>query len=126
MLTVFLIHFYFSLVLSSVFVRVYVFGTRARAHTHEQNWKVVEDHAPSARWRVDTLISMLGIAGGDCDRSVPSAAVVYVSQNEDLHAYAAHKTFRMVQVGWLVAWVGEHDGCFGLLVGGCCILDGRP
>lgn len=60
--------------------------------------KVVEDHAPSSRWRVDTLISMLGIAGAECDRSVPSLAVVYVTQNEALHAHAAHKTFRMLQV----------------------------
>lgn len=58
----------------------------------------MEDHAPSARWRVDTLVSMLGIAGSECDRSVPSAVVVYVSQNEGLHAHAAHKTFRMLQV----------------------------
>lgn len=61
--------------------------------------QLLEDHAPSARWRVDTLLSMLGIAGASCDRSIPSAAVVYVSQNEELHAHAAHKTFRMLQVG---------------------------
>ncbi|CAN0151314.1 unnamed protein product [Ectocarpus sp. 8 AP-2014] len=40
---------------------------------------------------------MLGIAGAECDRSIPSAAVVYVTQNEDLHAHAAHKTFRMIK-----------------------------
>ncbi|CAM9703895.1 unnamed protein product [Pylaiella littoralis] len=59
--------------------------------------QVLEDHAPSARWRVDTLLSMLGIAGAECDRSIPSAAVVYVAQNEELHAHAAHKTFRMLK-----------------------------
>ncbi|CAN0479169.1 unnamed protein product, partial [Hapterophycus canaliculatus] len=59
--------------------------------------KVLENHSPSARWRVDTLLSMLGIAGAECDHSVPSAAVVYVTQNEELHAHAAHKTFRMLK-----------------------------
>ncbi|CBN75745.1 Coatomer protein complex, gamma sub-unit [Ectocarpus siliculosus] len=59
--------------------------------------QVLEDHSPSGRWRVDTLLSMLGIAGAECDRSIPSAAVVYVTQNEDLHAHAAHKTFRMIK-----------------------------
>eukprot|EP00903_Cladosiphon_okamuranus_P018668 g17182.t1 len=59
--------------------------------------QVLEDHSPSARWRVDTLLSMLGIAGAECDRSIPSAAVVYVTQNEELHAHAAHKTFRMMK-----------------------------
>ncbi|CAN0492498.1 unnamed protein product, partial [Laminaria digitata] len=58
---------------------------------------VLEDHSPSSRWRVDTLLSMLGIAGAACDRSIPAAAVVYVSQNEALHAHAAHKTFRMMK-----------------------------
>lgn len=51
---------------------------------------------------MDTLLSMLGIAGAECDRSIPSAAVVYVTQNEELHAHAAHKTFRMMKVG--VVW----------------------
>lgn len=60
--------------------------------------QVLEDHSPSSRWRVDTLLSMLGIAGAACDRSIPAAAVVYVSQNEELHAHAAHKTFRMIKV----------------------------
>ncbi|CAN0116579.1 unnamed protein product, partial [Ectocarpus fasciculatus] len=59
--------------------------------------QVLEDHSPSGRWRVDTLLSMLGIAGAECDRSIPSAAVVYVTQNEELHAHAAHKTFRMIK-----------------------------
>ena len=59
---------------------------------------MLEDHSPGARWRVDTLLSMLGIAGAACDRSIPAAAVVYVSQNEELHAHAAHKTFRMMKV----------------------------
>lgn len=70
--------------------------------------KVLEDHSPSARWRVDTLLSMLGIAGAECDRSIPSAAVVYVTQNEELHAHAAHKTFRMMKVGRYL-WKSEAD-----------------
>ncbi|CAN0381121.1 unnamed protein product, partial [Discosporangium mesarthrocarpum] len=59
--------------------------------------QVVEDHCPSPRWRVDTLITMLSVAGGHCDPSVPAAAVSYTTQTASLHAYAAHKTLRLMQ-----------------------------
>jgi AP-1 complex subunit gamma-1 len=46
---------------------------------------VVENYAPSRRWRLDTLITMLSIAGQVIDDSIPNAVVFYISTSEDLH-----------------------------------------
>lgn len=80
--------------------------------------KVVEKYSPDDRWRVDTLITMLTIAGRECDRNVQSAAIIYISRAEsDIQAYATHKLVKAVrdddgsQLGLLVVgiWcVGEY------------------
>lgn len=50
---------------------------------------VVETYAPSRRWRLDTLITMLSIAGQVADDSIPNAVVYYISISEDLHVRIA-------------------------------------
>lgn len=58
---------------------------------------VVESFSPSPRWRLDTLLSMLAIAGQACDPTIPHAVVYYISTAEDLQRYAAHKLFVLLQ-----------------------------
>ena len=73
--------------------------------------RVVERFSPDDRWRVDTLITMLTIAGREAVRDVQNATIVYISRaSEDIHAYATHK---------LVKAVRDDDGTqLGLLVVG--------
>eukprot|EP00559_Dactyliosolen_fragilissimus_P007250 CAMPEP_0184865280 /NCGR_PEP_ID=MMETSP0580-20130426/17515_1 /TAXON_ID=1118495 /ORGANISM="Dactyliosolen fragilissimus" /LENGTH=965 /DNA_ID=CAMNT_0027364403 /DNA_START=20 /DNA_END=2917 /DNA_ORIENTATION=- len=60
--------------------------------------RVVEKFSPDDRWRVDTLITMLTIAGRECARDVQSSAIIYISRSsEDLHAYAAHKLLKAIR-----------------------------
>jgi len=80
--------------------------------------RVADRFSPSDRWRVDTLVTMLTIAGRECDRSVRSAAIAYIGRSDkDLRAYAVHKLLKAVrdddgsQSGLLVVgiWcVGEY------------------
>jgi len=73
--------------------------------------RVVEKYSPDDRWRIDTLVTMLTIAGRECDRDVQNAAAIYISvSSEDLRAYAVHK---------LVTAIRDDDGTQrGLLVVG--------
>jgi len=60
--------------------------------------KVVDKFSPEDRWRVDTLITMLTIAGRECESSVQSATTIYISQSsEDLRAYAVHKLLKAIR-----------------------------
>jgi AP-1 complex subunit gamma-1 len=60
--------------------------------------RVVERFSPSDRWRVDTLITMLTIAGRESTRDVQSACAVYISRaSEDIHAYATHKLLKAIR-----------------------------
>jgi len=80
--------------------------------------QVVEKYSPNDRWRVDTLITMLTIAGRECDRDVQNAAIIFISlSSEDLRAYAVHKLLKAIrdddgtQMGLLVVgiWcIGEY------------------
>ena len=80
--------------------------------------KVVDRYSPDDRWRVDTLITTLTIAGREAARDVQSATVVYISRADaDLHAFATHKLLKAIrdddgtQVGLLsvgVWCIGEY------------------
>jgi Vesicle coat complex, various subunits len=80
--------------------------------------RVVEKYSPNDRWRVDTLITMLTIAGRESARAVQSASIIYISRSsEDLRAYATHKLLKAIrdddgtQTGLLVVgiWcIGEY------------------
>ena len=77
--------------------------------------------APSARWQVETLITMLSIAGNHCDDSISCMTVSHVTKLEELHSFATHKLFRLlrdelprVQVAlmhvaiWCIGEYGDH------------------
>lgn len=60
--------------------------------------RVVERFSPNDRWRVDTLITMLTIAGRESTRDVQSACAVYISRaSEDIHPYATHKLLKAIR-----------------------------
>ena len=60
--------------------------------------RVVDKFSPEDRWRVDTLITMLTIAGRECAPNVQSSTVVYISRSsEDLRAYSTHKLLKAIR-----------------------------
>mmetsp|Transcript_4906 Transcript_4906/g.14539 ORF Transcript_4906/g.14539 Transcript_4906/m.14539 type:complete len:801 (-) Transcript_4906:161-2563(-) len=58
---------------------------------------VVERFAPSPKWQVETLISMLSIAGNHCDDRILCITVGLVTKLERLHSFATHKLFRLLR-----------------------------
>lgn len=54
----------------------------------------VEKYSPNQKWRIDTVITMLSIAGNFCDESVIRIAIILISQHSDLHAYAVHRLYK--------------------------------
>ena len=80
--------------------------------------RVVDKFSPNDRWRVDTLITMLTIAGREATRNVQSSSIIYISRtSEDLRAYATHKLLKAIrdddgtQIGLFVVgiWcIGEY------------------
>ena len=79
---------------------------------------MVDSYGPDDRWRVDSLVTMLTIAGRECGPDVQDATAAYVgSAGQDVRAYAAHRLLKAVrdddggQVGLLnvgVWCVGEY------------------
>jgi AP-1 complex subunit gamma-1 len=60
--------------------------------------RVVDKFSPDDRWRVDTLITMLTIAGRESATNVQSSTVVYISRSsEDLRAYSTHKLLKALR-----------------------------
>jgi AP-1 complex subunit gamma-1 len=60
--------------------------------------RVVERFSPDDRWRTDTLITMLTIAGREATSEVRSSCVIYISRaSEDIHAYATHKLIKAIR-----------------------------
>jgi AP-1 complex subunit gamma-1 len=60
--------------------------------------KVVDRFSPNDRWRVDTLITTLTIAGREANNVFQSATAVYISRaDRDTHAFAAHKLLKAIR-----------------------------
>eukprot|EP00934_Nitzschia_sp_Nitz4_P007380 Nitzschia sp. Nitz4//scaffold29_size155292//94841//97853//NITZ4_002670-RA/size155292-augustus-gene-0.209-mRNA-1//1//CDS//3329546484//7370//frame0 len=60
--------------------------------------RVVDRFSIDDRWRVDTLITMLTIAGREASPEVQNATVVYISRSgEDVQAYATHKLLTAIR-----------------------------
>jgi len=60
--------------------------------------KVVDRFSPDDRWRVDSLITTLTIAGREATRDVQSATVIYISRgSDDIHAFATHKLLKAIR-----------------------------
>jgi len=60
--------------------------------------RVTEKYSPDDRWKLDTIITMLTIAGRECAPDVQSLCIIYISQaSEDLRAYATHKLLKALR-----------------------------
>lgn len=60
--------------------------------------RVVDKFSPNDRWRVDTLITMLTIAGREASNNVQSSSIIYISRSsEDLRSYATHKLVKAIR-----------------------------
>lgn len=60
--------------------------------------RVVDRYSPDDQWRVDTLITMLTIAGREASPEVQNATVIYTSRaSADVHAFAAHKLLKAIR-----------------------------
>jgi len=60
--------------------------------------RVVDRFSPGDRWRVDTLITMLTIAGRETTRDVQNATIAYISRtSEDLQSYTTHKLLKAIR-----------------------------
>ncbi|RHY32091.1 hypothetical protein DYB32_002864 [Aphanomyces invadans] len=66
----------------------------ATASVHELSGHAVERYAPTQRWHIDTLITMLSIAGSILpDEHISSSLIVLIQKNPALHVYVVHKLF---------------------------------
>jgi AP-1 complex subunit gamma-1 len=60
--------------------------------------KVVDRFSPDERWRVDTLITTLTIAGRESAHDVQSATIVYISRApSDIQSFATHKLLKAIR-----------------------------
>lgn len=60
--------------------------------------KVVDRFSPDDRWRVDTLITTLTIAGREATLDVQSATIIYISRaSAEIHAFATHKLLKAIR-----------------------------
>jgi len=55
---------------------------------------ILEKYSSGKKWRVDTIITMLSVAGGLTDESVTRTAIIFIAQSEGLQSYAAHRLYR--------------------------------
>lgn len=56
--------------------------------------QTVEKYAPTARWHIDTFITMLSIAGSNLpDESLSSSLILLIQAHSELHPYVVHKFF---------------------------------
>jgi len=55
---------------------------------------ILEKYSSGKKWRVDTIITMLSIAGSLTDESVSRTAIIFIAQGEGLQGYAVHRLYR--------------------------------
>jgi AP-1 complex subunit gamma-1 len=80
---------------------------------------VMDNFAPTKQWHVDTMVTLLTIAGNHVGDRIQSNLIGLVQGSEDLHVYAVHKLFSalcedlsqsaLVHVGvWCIGEFGEN------------------
>ena len=57
----------------------------------------VEKYSPSKRWRVDTTLTVLKLAGNRARDDVVASMVYLISQSPELHAYAVSQLFKSMK-----------------------------
>jgi AP-1 complex subunit gamma-1 len=66
---------------------------RAAADLTAKLCSVAEKYAPSARWRVDTILKVMSIAGQYVTDEISSNLISLIANTPDLHAYAVQKMY---------------------------------
>jgi len=95
-----------------------VAGSDQKADLCSRMVEVIEKFAPTPKWRVECLITMLSIAGSFCADEITNVTILYILQAEKLVANIAHKLFlsldtdmsqlALVHVGiWCIGEYGE-------------------
>lgn len=57
---------------------------------------IVDNFSPSVQWQIDTLITMLAIAGNYCKQEVQSSLLYLLSQATDFQAHFTHQLYAMI------------------------------
>jgi AP-1 complex subunit gamma-1 len=57
----------------------------------------MDRYAPSKRWHIDTIISVLSIAGNYTKENVATDLIVLICRAKLLNSYAVHKLFSVVK-----------------------------
>lgn len=73
-----------------------VAGPDDRAELCAKVATIVDNHSPSVAWQIDTLITMLAIAGDYCRQDVQSSLLYLVSQAPECQAHFTHKLYAMI------------------------------
>jgi AP-1 complex subunit gamma-1 len=107
------------IVLSSELLNYLVIAsTEQKSELISKLMSIVEKYSPNQKWRIDTVITMLSIAGNHCDESVMRVAVILIAQHAELQAYAVHRLYKnlledssqlgLVQISiWCIGEYGE-------------------
>lgn len=90
--------------------------------------QILEKYSAAKKWRIDTVITMLSVAGAVTDESVPRTAIIFIAQSEGLQGYATHRIYRSLledssQLGLVqtAIWcIGEYGS---LLCADCAAVD---
>lgn len=80
---------------------------------------IVERFSPSKKWRVDTIVTLLSVAGSELDDTVSRTAILFIAQADGLQGYAVHRLYKalqedsdqlgVLQTGlWCIGEYGEH------------------
>ena len=71
--------------------------TEHKANLVTHIMSIVENYSPSPRWRINTIITMLSMAGKQCDETVISTCIMFLSQSTNQHKYIVHRIYRALQ-----------------------------
>ena len=73
-------------------------GPDHRAHLCSRIASVVDQYSPHPKWQIDVVLTMLSIAGNNCDETVAATAIAYICvADPGLQAYATHKLFHLLR-----------------------------
>lgn len=59
--------------------------------------QIAQKYSPNKKWHIETIISVLSIAGNFTRESVVSEIIALISRNKSLYAFAVHKLFRALK-----------------------------
>lgn len=58
--------------------------------------QIVERFSPNKQWRVDTIITMLSVAGHTLEDSISRTSIIFLAQSDGLQGYIVHRLYRCI------------------------------